>query len=308
MTSYSDLYRAEFVASKLEESQLPYQGTLHTANTTMAQQSTERMNHSIGRRLVWPRLRLDRRVIALGCLVLMAVSVAIIPAAIPALVTQWVMMVLLILQAAFDPDDRVRSFCLTLSLFPITHLVSAGLPNGSISPLIEEIIIQSARLVSAMLVVRYLGLNREQLGLARDKALFISAPLAALAGVLLGLTANSLLRPQLAIDLQVLSAAEISATIGIGLVVAFVEVLVLCGLLLRATRPMLGDVAAMLCAALLFGLMRYSIFPLPYAALTVVEGVWLAWLTMRTRSIIPAMLAHGLMLIAFYTSAAFTGF
>jgi membrane protease YdiL (CAAX protease family) len=114
-----------------------------------------------------------------------------------------------------------------------------------------------------------------------------------------------LLSGQLTLNAQAFSTLELAAALA--LFVAFVEVLVLCSLLLRASRPLLGDVAAVFYVALLFGVARFATFPLPYAALTVVEGVWLAWLTLRTRSVLPAVVAHGLMLIAFYAAAALFG-
>jgi hypothetical protein len=223
------------------------------------------------------------------------------------MLSQGGLVLLFLYLAAFASDGRLRTFCLLFAVLPATRLVSAGLPLGTLDPLIEEIIVQFARLVSALLVVRYLGLGREQLGLTAGALTSLASLLAGLVGALLGLGAFWVLQPRLVLDLWDFSGLAITVIVGLALFVAFVEVLVLCSLLLRASRPLLGDVAAVFYVALLFGVARFATFPLPYAALTVVEGVWLAWLTLRTRSVLPAVVAHGLMLIAFYAAAALFG-
>ncbi len=76
--------------------------------------------------------------------------------------------------------------------------------------------------------------------------------------------------------------------IGTALLPALLEELLFRGMMLGALRPQ-GDKAAVIVSAIFFGLIHGNVLQVPFATIL---GLILGWLTVRTGSIVPAVLLH----------------
>jgi len=224
-------------------------------------------------------------------------------------IAQCLILVMLLAQAAFDADDKIRRLCLALALVPLVGILNAGLTLGAFDPFVETLIVEATWLAGAVVAARYLALGREQLGLSlgdEPDSMLACVPLT-VAGPVLGLAGYVLLQPSPALDLLAYPLWAALPLAALALFVGFVEIVILYGVLLPACRPVLGDWAGAAYVAWLLCLLRLGPLTWQYGSLTFFEGLLLGWLVLKMRNIYGAGLAHGLALLSFFAASAMLG-
>lgn len=218
---------------------------------------------------------------------------------------QGAILLTLIAHAVFGPIEQVRRMCLAIAVVVVVKIVSAGLTQGMVDLFAAELIVDISWLSAALIAKHYLALRPVQLSShAHGERGWLEKYLAPiLAGPTLGLTGYALLQPRLLVDPLAYPLWAMAAMAALVLFVAFVEVMVYYGILLQQCVGVLGSWVSVAYVAVLFGLGRLGSLDWQYGLLASLEGLFLGWLVLRTRTIYPAILTHGLVLLFFSIAA-----
>jgi membrane protease YdiL (CAAX protease family) len=240
--------------------------------------------------------RLDGRVVAYTYLLGIGLAEAYTVWAEPGLgfVFHSLVLAMLLLQAAFDPEDEVRRLCLALALIPLIRIMGFSLPWGDFDPLSRHLILTTAALAAVGVVIRYLALRPAQIGLGLGKEPFglVGYLPVVLMALPVGLIEYKFLEPLPLIDrltpIPSIVAMEV-ASLGIG----FAETLIFYGIVLHVSRDVLGDRASVLYVALLFGVLQIGYLSWQYGVLAFTTSVFYGWAVLKTRTIYAVSLAQG---------------
>ncbi len=197
----------------------------------------------------------------------------------------------LVAHASFDSQHPVRKLYLALSLAPLIRILSLSMPLGAIPVLYWYAIIAVPLLTATFLSIRLLGYSRGEVGLTLG-----NLPLQLLIGLVglpLGVVEYLILAPKPLADSFSLGAVWLPVVI---LVVGtgFTEELVFRGVLQKAALERMGT-RGLFYVAVLFALLHMGYYSVAELAFVFVVGLFLAWVVVRSGSILGTSLAHGLL-------------
>lgn len=196
---------------------------------------------------------------------------------------------ILMLQASLGPD-RDRPLVLALVLVPLTRIISLSFPLAPSSVVYRYVLTTVPILLAALMVTRNLGLSRRDVGLCLGRTAH-QLPIAFL-GVPLAVIAYLVLRP--ASPLSVTGwPATVAIAIALIVCTGFIEEFVFRGVLLTASRSVLGrwqlPYVSTLSASLYVGYRSVGM-----VALMLAVSLAFGWLVVKGRSLLGVSVAHGL--------------
>ncbi len=200
----------------------------------------------------------------------------------------------LVIHYVFIKPESYRRILPALALVPLLRILSLTVPVRQ-APRIEwYFMIGAPLLIAVWMTIRLLKLTRDQIGLQR-RVSFLQIRIG-LSGLLLGLVAYLILRPQLLtayFDLGTVVLGSVILTIFSG----FTEELMFRGVLQQTATEIFGG-AGILVGSILFGAMAIGTMSLTYAVYIGLVGAYLGWVVKRTDSIWGAVIAHSLLNIS----------
>lgn len=215
----------------------------------------------------------------------------------PGLLLHGLLLMILLLQAAFTPRPAEQRLYLTLAFAPLIRLVSLSMPLRDVPRVYWYLLVGAPLFLSALLVGRYAGFSRTQLGLT---ARFLPVQLIfGAAGLGLGYIEYLILRPEpLAAGFTL---AQVWQPAFILLIfTGALEELIFRGLLQSAFNATLGRFLGLLYVSALFAVLHLgyqsALDVLFVFAVALVFGLF----TLLTQSILGATLAHGLTNISLF--------
>lgn len=211
-----------------------------------------------------------------------------------------------LLVAALEKSPSIRAYCLAVSLFPISRVIGNGLALEQYGPFAEEVTISIALLIAAIQVIRLQGLTRDDVLIRAGGRMRVDGPVIAIVAVVLGVVGAWLSGARLTFDVLGAPPALIAGGVVLAWAGAFIECLVFMGLLLPATQRLLGPWLGAGYVAAIWAI-RFGFMPWTYMGAMLVEGLILAVVTTRTRSMLYAVLAHWLIIVAFFATAGVLG-
>jgi len=196
----------------------------------------------------------------------------------------------LALHAALAPGDATRRFLLGLMLAPLIRILSLSLPLSRFPQLAWYPIVAVPLLFAAWVIIRQLGLSRNQLGL-RVGNLPLQLGISSI-GLLLGVAEHYILapRPQFAEPTWVAIAL---ASLNLLIFTGFTEELIFRGILQVEGQHTLGR-WSLLYISLLFGVLHIGYLSLLDVVFVSGVGLVFAYMVRRTGSIFGVTIAHGL--------------
>ena len=211
----------------------------------------------------------------------------------------------LFFHAAFGKGDKVRRFCLALTLVPLIRIVSLSMPLGEFHPLIWYLLAVVPLFVGTILVIYYLALLPAQVGLGFGKGLVavLGHFSVTLTGFLFGFVGYHILKPFPLVSSSTpiqLIIAVLVLLFGIG----FIEELIFRGILLHTSREVLGEWAGLFYVSALFGVLQLGYLSWSHALSAISAGLLFGWIVLRTRTIYSVGLAHGFTNIAVFLLAS----
>jgi membrane protease YdiL (CAAX protease family)/DNA-binding XRE family transcriptional regulator len=201
-----------------------------------------------------------------------------------------VLLGVLVLHTALDPDNSIRRFLLALMLAPLIRVLSLSLPLTRFPQLAWYPIVAVPLLLAAWVIVRQLGLSRRELGL-RVGNLPLQLGIASL-GIVLGIAEHYILAPRPQFEEPNLLAIAL-ASLNLLLATGFSEELIFRGILQAEGRRVLGR-WALLYVSILFGVLHIGYLSLLDVLFVTGVGLLFAYLVLWTGSILGVTLAHGI--------------
>lgn len=210
------------------------------------------------------------------------------------------------LVAARQAEVDLPKFCLALLVVPVSRLIQVGTALEVVGSFVKEAVINVALLVAAIQVMRLQGLTLDDVLIRAGGRLRLGGPLIAIGALALGGVGAWLSGARLTFDVLGAPPALIAGGVVLACAGAFIECLVFMGLLLPATQRLLGPWLGVPYVAVIWA-MRFGFMPWTYMGAMLIEGLILAWLTTRTQSMLYAVLAHWLIIVAFFATAGVLG-
>ena len=241
-----------------------------------------------------------------GCLIIVAEQGFVDRWAIIGSIAYFLLLVGILYSAASSSQRDLTKFALAVSLFPISRLISTGLGLERSGPSIEEAVIDAALFIAAIQVIRLQGLTRDDVLIRAGGRMRVDGPVIAIVAVVLGVVGAWLSGARLTFDVLGVPPALIAGGVVLAWAGAFIECLVFMGLLLPATQRLLGPWLGAGYVAAIWAI-RFGFMPWTYMGAMLVEGLILAVVTTRTRSMLYAVLAHWLIIVAFFATAGVLG-
>jgi membrane protease YdiL (CAAX protease family) len=203
-------------------------------------------------------------------------------------------LLILLLQAALDREEKVSRLCLALALVPLMRILSLGTPFNQFHPLAWHLIVAGQLLLGTVIVITYLSLRPGRIGLRLEPGPFGLV----LVGFPLGIAEYYLLKPTVFLSTPSLLESGIAPLVLI-LCTGFVEELLFRGILLHISRELVGDSAAVLYVALLSTVLQLGWLSWPHILLSFSINLFFGWVVLRTREIYSVSLAHGFTNVVF---------
>ncbi len=205
-----------------------------------------------------------------------------------------VVLFLLLIHAAINLEDEDRPFLLALSVLPLSRLLGFSVHRADLDAPLTAAGLTAMIALSLALVLRQMRMPLRELGFRlplQFKTLIwlgiAAAGGAALAGLLFLFAPVPIFN--IADDLPV----SLPVLLALGIAVAVVEELVFRGALLHAGRVM-GGVVAVVYAVLAYAVMQVGYYEVPVIALSAAGGLLFGIATLKSRSLLPAVVGHTL--------------
>ena len=97
------------------------------------------------------------------------------------LILHSIILLVLMAEAAFDREAKFGRFCLALTLLPLMRIVSLAVPLYRFHPLAWQLLVAAPLFLAIFVIISYLSLRREQIGLRFELGpfglMFIGLPL-----------------------------------------------------------------------------------------------------------------------------------
>jgi uncharacterized protein len=201
-----------------------------------------------------------------------------------------VILIALLLHAAFERNEQVRRLTLALVLAPMIRLLSLSLPLGEFPKASWHPIVSLPLLISAFMIARQLRVTRRELRLQAGNPLIQFMLMGG--GVTLGALEYAILSPKALLPDPTWITAGLT---GLSLFVftGFTEEIIFRGLLQSLALPVLRR-WALIYVSLLFGAMHITYLSLADFIFVTAVGLVFAYIVLWSDSILGVTLAHGL--------------
>jgi membrane protease YdiL (CAAX protease family) len=196
-----------------------------------------------------------------------------------------------------------RKMALAFTLIPLIRVLSLSLPLARFPTVTWYALTAVPLMVSAYAVKQTLGLSRRDVGLTAGR--WYVQLLVALPGVAFGLIEYWILRPEPLIGELTLEAAWFPA-LTLLLATGFAEEFVFRGVLQRISMDVLGR-GGLLLVAVIFAVLHVGYLSALDVLFVLIVGLYFAWATLRTGSILGVTLAHGATNILLFLVVPFLG-
>lgn len=229
-------------------------------------------------------------------LIAVAEVVTVLVRPIAGVVLHSILLAVLVTHAALLDDSDMRRLLLPLSLAPLTRILSITMPLTVLPQIYWYPIIYLPLVVGAIVVMRQVGLSRQDVGLA------VRSPhwqiLIASLGTLLGLIEYLILRPA-SIESQLTLWTVVFASSVFIVTTGFVEELVFRGVLQTVMKQRFGW-TGLLYTSILFSVLHLGFLSVLDMAFVFAVAMLFAWLVNKTGSLLGVTLAHGLTNVGLY--------
>jgi len=210
------------------------------------------------------------------------------------LILHGIILLVLMVEAAFDREAQFGRFCLALTLLPLARIVSLAVPLDRFHPLAWQLLVSAPLFLAVFAVVHYLSLRPGQIGLRFELGpfglMFIGLPL--------GLAEYYFIQPPPLLDAPTM--AELAAApLTLILCTGFLAELIFRGVLLRTGRELLGDRAAVGYVALLSTILQLEWGSWQHALWYFLVSLFFGWLVIKTREIYTVSLIRGFTNVVF---------
>ena len=210
------------------------------------------------------------------------------------LLLYFVILLVLLAEAAFDREAQFGRLCLGLTLLPLLRIVSLALPLDRLDPLIWLLLVGATLFLAAAVATHYLSLRPGQIGLRFEPAPFGIAFI----GLPLGLAEYYFIQPPPLLDAPTIAQLALAPLILI-LCTGFIEELIYRGVLLRVGRDLLGDRAAVVYVALLATALQLGWGSWQHALWYFLISLFFGWLVLKTGEIYTVSLTRGFTNVVF---------
>jgi uncharacterized protein len=196
----------------------------------------------------------------------------------------------LILHTAHSESLFTRRFLLSLSIAPLTRLLSMAMPLQEFPLVYWYVLVGAPLLLVAFYIARVGQFSREMLGLSGRKPLL--QLLIGLTGIGLGYVEYLILRPEPLVTELSLELVWMPALILL-IFTGLLEEFVFRGLMQSAARDSIGR-AGITFSALVFAVMHLGYRSWVDFLFVFIVALFFGWVVLRTRSILGVTIAHGL--------------
>jgi len=199
-----------------------------------------------------------------------------------------------ILERRTAPDLRsgaLTGLLLALILAPLIRIISLTLPLSQIEAPYRYLFAGAPMILGALLVARYAGLRRHQMGLVWRA--WPWQVLAILGSVGLGFAEFAILRPQ-ALGVFPWLPAGLLPALSLALFTGFPEELIFRGIMQTASRPVLGAPWNWVYVSAVFAVLHIGYTSLTDFVFVFTVGLIYGWIFEHTRSIVGVSIGHGI--------------
>jgi uncharacterized protein len=200
-------------------------------------------------------------------------------------------LIVLLMLAALRDDVKEQRIYLTLAFAPLIRLVSLSMPLQGLPMKYWYLLVGIPITFSILMVIRYGGFTRQELGLTGNQGLF--QILFGFSGIGLGLIEYLILRPEPLADELTLSAIWLPALILI-VFTGFLEEIIFRGLMQTAFADKMGRWLGIVLISILFAVLHLGYQSLLDVIFVFLVAILFAMVTERTGSIIGVSISHGL--------------
>lgn len=198
-------------------------------------------------------------------------------------------------QATVERERPASAFYLSMVLIPLMRLVGLSLPLPELHPVLRILATALPVSLAVILVIRYLPARPAQLGMARGDTPggLLVYLLIALTGVPLGLVQYWSLGHQPFLQVPTIAGSALPIAI-LAFCLGFLVELIFRGILLGTSRQLLGTGWGLLYVSLLASWLYVGYGGWQPVLLALVFSLFFGWVVIRTRTIYPVSLAHGI--------------
>jgi uncharacterized protein len=188
-------------------------------------------------------------------------------------------------------DGAAHELFLALSVLPLIRVLAIGIPFWLTDPAGHFALVNLPLITATVLIARYLGYDRRELGLRWG---FVPWQLAILSsGALIGYVERLIIQPA-ALTPDLTLAAVWWPALSLMLFTGFSEELLFRGVLQTAAIRALGAPWGIVTVALMFGLLHMGWLSMLDVLFVTLVGLFFGWVVYRTGSIVGVTFAHGI--------------
>jgi len=212
-------------------------------------------------------------------------------------------LVVVIMRSARIADEPQRRLVLSLALVPLIRIISLSMPLIGIPQIWWYPAMYGPLAVSAVVVMRVLGLSRKEVGFnfnVRDIPLYVAI---AATGFGLGMVEYQILKPEAWIS-QLTWAEAWQPALVLMVTTGFVEEFIFRGVLQRTAWDKFGW-RGLIYVSILFAILHIGFLSWIDVAFVFGVAMFFAWVVKRTGSLLGVTLAHGFTNISLFIIAPF---
>lgn len=202
----------------------------------------------------------------------------------------------LILLSSFTHDFLNRRLYLSLTLAPLTRIVSLSMPLNQFTDIVQYLVASIPLLIGAFVIIRTLDLSRTEIGFTLTRLPILC--ILTLVGIALGTAEYYILRPE-GIELGLSWEGTIISSLVCLLFGSFVEELVFRGII-QYNSISLMKTFGWVYAAILYALLHIAGREPVYIPIALLLGLLNGWLVIRTRSLVGVTLLDTAMRLMLY--------
>ena len=212
-----------------------------------------------------------------------------------------VILTAVILHSALTSRQSSQQLLLSLALVPLVRIISLSMPLANIPQAWWYVIIYTPLLVSALMVVRILGLRAEDIGFS--SRLLLLQPVIALSGFVFGVVEYFILKPEAVVGEFTWQGIWPPALILL-VTTGFVEEFIFRGVLQRTALEAFGW-RGIVYVSLLFAVLHMGFLSWVDLVFVFVVALFFGWIVKKTGSLLGVTLSHGITNIILFLVAPF---
>ncbi|MFZ2456545.1 MAG: type II CAAX endopeptidase family protein [Candidatus Altiarchaeia archaeon] len=221
----------------------------------------------------------------------------------------FILFALLTVSSFLYKDKLLCCFVMSLVITPLIRILSTAMPVSMLDPLYWFLAINFPLLIMAFMLMGYLGLTREDVGLVfvspeeeNRKIGFLLQFLVMFTGPFFGMIEYHILRPEAMVQ-ELTVPALISAFVTFTIFTGLIEEIVFRGIIQRNGEKVIGVAGALFFTALLFAVMHIGWKSWVDLVFVFLVGFFYGVIFYKTRSLFGITVSHGLTNTVLFTIA-----